>query len=543
MEGRPRKGEPRDSAAAELKSAGGPDGERHTTSGGNAGGPGRDALMPAVDNDAILTRRAVLQGASYIIAAAALAPAPGGMRQPITLVAPEQASGPVMPELSSYMSEARNRELPDDVVEKVKQHSLDTLAAMVSGSELPPGRAAIQFASAYGGEKVSTVAASNVLCGPIEAAFANGMLAHSDETDDSHAPSLSHPGCAVVPAALALGERFGIDGTQFLRAVALGYDIGPRVVLSLGGPDIETESHKSSHSVSAMFGAAAAAGCAASLNPQQMRWLLDYTAQQSSGIAAWKRDTDHIEKAFVFAGMTARSGATSALLVQSGWTGVNDILSGPDNFILACALRADSSKLLEKLGERYEVTRTNIKKWTVGSPIQAPLDALANLMKRNPIEPNQVERVVVRVATSEAGVVNNRDMPDICLQHMMAVMLIDKTATFRAAHDKARMKDPTVVRERAKIQLVSDEKLEKQLPKRVAIVEVTLASGTHLTERVDAVRGTAENPMTRDEVVAKSRDLMAPVIGEANSTKLIQTVLELEKVKDIRELRPSLQRM
>jgi 2-methylcitrate dehydratase PrpD len=542
MEGRAKR-EPRDGAASDLKLASGPDGEGHKTSGGNARNSDRNALMPAVNNDAILTRRAVLQGASYVIAAAALAPTPAPMRQPVSLVGPEQVSGPVMPALSSYMSEARNRELPDDVVEKVKQHSLDTLAAMVSGSELGPGHAAIKFASAYGGEKVSTVAASNVLCGPIEAAFVNGMLAHSDETDDSHAPSLSHPGCAVVPAALALGERFGVNGTHFLRAVALGYDIGPRVVLSLGGPDIETESHKSSHSISAMFGAAAAAGCAASLNAQQMRWLLDYTAQQSSGIAAWKRDTDHIEKAFVFAGMAARSGATSALLVQSGWTGVDDILSGPDNFVLACALRADPSKLLEKLGERFEVTRTNIKKWTVGSPIQAPLDALANLLKRNPFESDQVERMIVRVATSEAGVVNNRDMPDICLQHMMAVMLIDKTASFRAAHDKARMKDPTVLRERAKIELVSDEELEKQLPKRVAIVEVTLADRTHLTERVDAVRGTVENPMTRDEVVAKSRDLMAPVIGEANSTNLIGRVLELEKVRDIRELRPLLQRM
>src|SRR6202023_3885834 len=99
---------------------------------------------------------------------------------------------------------------------------------------------------------------------------------------------------------------------------------------SLGGPDIETESHKSSHSISAMFVAAAAAGCAASLNAQQMRWLLDYAAQQSSGIAAWQRDTEHIEKAFVFGGMSARSGVTAALLVQSGGPGVPDILSGTD---------------------------------------------------------------------------------------------------------------------------------------------------------------------------------------------------------------------
>ena len=99
--------------------------------------------------------------------------------------------------LSSYMSEAANRPLPEEVVEKTKHHILDTLGAMVSGSKLLPGQRALQFAQAYGGKEISTVVASNIVCGPIEAALTNGMLAHADETDDSHSPSQSHPGCAV----------------------------------------------------------------------------------------------------------------------------------------------------------------------------------------------------------------------------------------------------------------------------------------------------------------------------------------------------------
>jgi 2-methylcitrate dehydratase PrpD len=412
---------------------------------------------------------------------------------------------------------------------------------MISGCQLPPGRAALKFASAYGGERVSTVAGSKILCGPIEAALTNAMLAHSDETDDSHAPSQSHPGCAVVPAALSVGEKFGVTGNQFLRAVALGYDIGPRITMTLGALDLQMKGHKSTHSIAGVFGASAAAACAASLNAQQMRWLLDYSAQQSSGILAWQRDTDHIEKAFAFAGMPARSGATAALLVESGWTGVDDILSGPDNFLLAYAPEANPEGLIEKLGERYEVTRTNIKKWTVGSPIQAPLDAMEILRKRRPFEAEQVQQVIVKVAVNEAKTVNNREMPDICLQHMMAVMLIDKTASFQAAHDKPRMEDPAILRQRVKIQLVPDEELQRRLPRREAIVEVTLADGTHLSEHVEAVRGTAENPMTRDEVVAKSRQLMEPVLGAQTCANLVQRVLGLESVKDIRELRPLLQ--
>src|SRR6202035_439865 len=116
--------------------------------------------------------------------------------------------------------------------------------------------------------------------------------------------------------------QFGMDGVQFVRAVALGYDVGTRVSMSPGGAEFQTASHRSTHALAGVFGAAAAAAVSASLNAQQMRWLLDYSAQQASGIAAWQRDTEHIEKAFVFAGMPARSGVTAALLVQSGWTGV-----------------------------------------------------------------------------------------------------------------------------------------------------------------------------------------------------------------------------
>jgi 2-methylcitrate dehydratase PrpD len=480
-----------------------------------------------------ITRRSVLQRAGGFIAAAAF-PTRG-----LTAALPVSE---VMTRLSSYMSEAAGRALPEEAVEKTKHHILDTFAAMISGSELGPGRIGIKFARAHAGEKVATVAGSDVVCGPIEAAVANGMLAHSDETDDSHAPSHSHPGCAVVPAALAAGEQFGIDGTRFLRAVALGYDVGPRVTLTLGGLPYQMETHRSSHEIAGNFGAAAAAGCAAGLNAQQMRWLLDYASQQASGIAAWERDTEHIEKSFVFAGIPARNGVTAALLIQLGGTGVEDVLSGPDNFLMAFAPKADPAKLIEKLGERYEVTRTNIKKWTVGSPIQAPLDALEILLKRRPFEADQVQKVTIRVATSEANTVNNREMPDICLQHMVAVMLIDKTASFAAAHDKPRMQDAGVLRQRAKVQLVPDEELERRYPRRETIVEVTLNDGTRLTERVEAVRGTAENPMTRDEVVAKCRDLSAPVLGASTAAKLIAQVLNLEMMKNVREFRPLLQR-
>jgi len=80
-----------------------------------------------------------------------------------------------------------------------------------------------------------------------------------------------------------------------------------------------------------------------------------------------------------------------------------------------------------------------------------------------------VQKVFVQLATDEAAIVNNREIPDICLQHMVAVMVMDKTVTFSSAHDKARMKEPATLREREKVKLVPDEQLERLMPLRVAI--------------------------------------------------------------------------
>jgi 2-methylcitrate dehydratase PrpD len=488
-----------------------------------------------------ITRRNLLEWAGLALTAAAVpTPALGAFSSPQQSTT-SQSSGTVMNTLSTYMSEAANRPLPDEVVEKTEHHILDTLGAMVSGSKLLPGQRALQFAQAYGGKEISTVVGSNIVCGPIEAALTNGVLAHADETDDSHSPSQSHPGCAVVPAAFAAGEQFQISGTHLLRAVALGYDVGTRVTMTLGGQKFEVESHWSTHSIAPHFGAAAAAACAAGLNAQEMRWMLGYTAQQSSGLGAWNRDPDHIQKAFLFGGMNARNGVTSALIVKSGWTGVDDIFSGKDNFFQAYNPHADPSGLIDKLGERYEVTRTNIKKWPVGSPIQAALDALEILRKQHPFDASQVQQVKIRLATDEAAIVNNREIPDICVQHMLAVALLDKTVTFASAHDKARLKDPATLRERAKVTLIPDAELESLMPLRVAILELTLNDGTQLRQRVDNVRGTPENPMTREEVLAKSRDLITPVLGERRCSALIGKVMGLENLRDIRELRALLQ--
>jgi len=176
----------------------------------------------------------------------------------------------------------------------------------------------------------------------------------------------------------------------------------------------------------------------------------------------------------------------------------------------------------------------------VGSPIQAPLDSLALLIQGG-LKADQVEKLVVRVAHQGANTTNNRNMPDICMQHMCAVMLLDGTVTFKSSHDERRMRHPRVLELRKRITLEGDDALTQAMPSRQGIVEVTLKDGRTLRHHTTAVRGTAENPMSRAEVDLKSYDLVAPVTGKARARKLCDAIWQLERLADARKLRPLLQ--
>src|SRR4029077_16249913 len=175
------------------------------------------------------------------------------------------------------------------------------------------------------------------------------------------------------------------------------------------------------------------------------------TAQQASGVSCWMRDAEHIEKAFDFGGMPARNGVAAAAMVAHGFSAVEDVFAGERNFFVAYDESRRTGKppqperLIQDLGPTFAVMNTNIKRGSVGSPIQAPLDALLDLIRDNNIKADDVKKLVVRVAHQGANTVDNRDIPDICLQHRCAVMLLDGIVTFESAHDEKRMKEKKVL--------------------------------------------------------------------------------------------------
>jgi 2-methylcitrate dehydratase PrpD len=340
---------------------------------------------------------------------------------------------------------------------------------------------------------------------------------------------------------LALAERQHASGEQLLRAVAVGYDVGPRVSQALGGERF-FDQHHSSHSVGGLFGAIAAASAVLQFDARRAAYMLAYAVQMASGNACWRRDPDHVEKAFDFGGMPAHNGVLAATMVEAGFTGSAQPLEGTPGLFAAFPATCDPTLATQGLGQRWCLMETAIKKWCVGSPIQAALDSLQALMLQQGLAgaAADVERIVVALPRQSAPVVDRREMPSVNLQHQLALLLIDGRLGFESGHDLPRMHDPQVTALADRIAIDARPEDEWVRNPRQAIVTVLLRGGRTLVHHTRHVRGTPADPMTRAEVEAKARDLMAPVLGSARTATLIERLAALEDVADVTSLRPLL---
>lgn len=439
-------------------------------------------------------------------------------------------------QLARYIVASRDEALPDEVATACKNHILDTFGAMVSGSRMRPGELATRYVRSLGGTPQASVVGANLRTTCVNAALANAMCAHSDETDDFEPVTKAHPGSSVVPAALAIGEHQGESGAAFMRAVALGYDMACRLLMALG-PDLVRASHRSAEGTASTFGSVGAAASLAGLDERSTRFALSYAAQQESGLWSWVKDKDHIEKAFDFAGMGARNGVQAVTMVQAGMTGVADVLDGTHNLFIALSTQPDPQAMLDRLGSRFYVTETAIKTYSAGYPIQSPLDALLTLRKQYGLTPANVSSIEVHLPTDAIGIVGDSAMPDVNCAHMVAVALVKGAVSFADSHDASLMRDPQMSAQRAKVKVIADKALDDPAAPRGARVDVTLTDGRTVTHTTRFPPGTKENPLSVEGVNEKARDLMAPVLGKDKTERLIAQINHLESVRDIRTLR------
>ena len=216
---------------------------------------------------------------------------------------------------------------------------------------------------------------------------------------------------------------------------------------------------------------------------------------------------------------------------------MEDVFSGDHNLFATYSPAGDPQVLAHGLGQEYEIMRSAIKCWSAGGPIQGPLHVLREMMALHRIGPDDVEKLVARLPDKELSIVSNREMPNISLQHLLAVMLVDGTLTFASAHDVGRMKDQKVRALRQRIETVGDPGLTDSLRRWRCVMEIRLKDGRTLRHQTMAALGTAENPISRAVEERKALDLMGRIIGRRRAAELIAALWNVERISNLRALR------
>ena len=429
--------------------------------------------------------------------------------------------------LARFATRHRTHALPPHVLDKTRVHLLDTLAAIISGSKLTAGLAGQRYVSERSGKPHSTIFGLEGKCDVIDAAFANGISAHADESDDSHETSQTHPGCGVVPAVLAVAEMIHASGMDLLRATALGYEVTIRFGEALVPCMSFARSSLSCHAFGPLFGAGFAVGSLLKFDETQFLILLNYLAQEASGLTTWRLDDAHSLKSYVFAGMPASNAVKCAMMVKSGFTGSGDVLGNDRNLFDAISPNRTLSLDVKSL-DTHRILETDLKCYSVGFPIAAPLAALESVL-----DGREISAVRVLYHEDWYKVVGDANrMPDLNLRHCMAATMAEGRLSFDTSHDEERMKDPKILDLGRKISLepapVDQDKFE-------AVVEVGFADGTTKTGQQGlALLGRYQNPMSRAQSNAKATELLGTALKDPQ--RVIDEIDRLEKAANLDDL-------
>lgn len=440
-------------------------------------------------------------------------------------------------DLAGFVAGLADSDLPASTVERAKVHLLDTLGVALGGSATGHGRAAAALIRELGGAPQCTVAGQSFRANPLEAAFANGTMAHGIDFDDGH--KFVHPGCGVVPAALAAAEVAGAGGAALIGAVVAGYEVSIRVSLAAGMVHRDRGFHPTA--TCNVFGAAAAAGRLLGLSAEAIGWALGIALSAAGGTCQYRfkgNPTKHLH-----GGLAARGGLLAALLAARGYEGAAEPLEGTFGFLKTTADGGDPKALTAGLGERFAIEDCYIKPYPSCRRTHEPVDLALKAVREKGVRAEAIREAVLHtyeyaykpwLISTEAPNSGLRAM--LNTTYCLAAALTDGTLTL-AQFDDAHLKDGRILALQKRIAVREDAGLTRRWPgERGARLEIALAGGEALALAATNPRGGPERPLSFDEVGEKFLGLAEPVIGTKPARQMMEGVRRLETLADVRPL-------
>ena len=406
-------------------------------------------------------------------------------------------------QLAEWAASFRLQDAPDEVVERMKALVLDLLRVCAVGARLPWSRAARKLQLELGGRGESSILLSGERLDPARAAFVNGAYAHACDLDDTHVGSMHHPGASVLPAVLAIAERYNLDGRAVLEAAICGYEASLRIGLATQ-PAMFQRGFMATPTCGTL-GAALAVAKLLKFNAQDMAGALGAASSYAGGLAQFYHSGSFIKR--INGGRGAESGVMAALLTKEGIWGPRDILEGESGFFRAYAEKFDPLKVTGDLGRGFRLMEVSTKAHAGAGRLQATVDAGLALGAEHKLAPEQIADVEVGIPKVVAGKLTHADPPDLqsaqlSIPFSLAMALAlghtrGPQAGIRRNDYETALKSPAVCALSTRVRCVVDAEIEagtntEEVPSRVTI---RLAEGRSLIARVEHPRGSPHRRM------------------------------------------------
>ena len=452
-------------------------------------------------------------------------------------------------QLAEFAVECRDKGVPDEVSRSMRQRVLDILGISLGAHRLPSSQAVVTLIAGEGGRPdAGIIGRTGHRVPAAQAAFANGVLAHSLDYDDTHLPSVLHPSASVVPAALAAGEAAGSSGEDLIRAAAAGVEVVVR--LGMAGYDSATntslffERGQHATSICGTVGAAAAAALLFNLDAEQVGHAMAISVSFAGGVLEGNRTGGTVKR--MHCGSAAAAGVRAAQLAAAGITGPPTVLEGRFGFYqVFLSGQYDERELTGELGERWAVPGIFFKPYPANHFTHAGIDA-ARAMAAAGLRPQDVAEAELAVAAAPLRTIGeptaDKRAPLTGYQAQFSGPYTVAAALYGGGglglgigdFTDELARDPDRRALMARISVVSDPVCDEIFPNQFpAILRVRTHDGRRLEERVLANRGGPQRPLDDTELHVKLVDAARHELSGPGCDRLAEQVFDLPRAPDL----------
>jgi len=433
--------------------------------------------------------------------------------------------------LSDFVAETCYEDLEPETIAAINDITLDTIGAIIAGSQLPENGELARLIAGRSGPATSTIIGHNLKVEPMLATLINATAGVALEMDEGNRFGGGHPAIHVLPGALAVAEELGIGGKRLIESILVGYEITSRI-----GGAMKLRDNVHSHGLWGTIGTAVAVAKLRGWKSRQVREVINLAASMSPA-NTWTPCYEGATIRNLYPGRSGLQGILATHLLDCGFTGLRD---GPaDVFGSILAEDFDSDATVEGLGADFRVEQNYFKFYACCRFNHAALEAVFSLMHQNSLPADQVEGVEV-VTGYTPGMVGeyptNTLAAKFSVPYSVAAALVRGIANVTAFYpESVADADIEAMAQKVHVQYDPDMFMRRDNA-TTATVTVSLTDGRTLSEKTHVVQGDAANPVSHQELVEKYHFLSDRTLGRDKADAIVSTINRLDQLADVREL-------